>query len=297
MRQLDWKSLGLLVLLGLLWGSGYALARYATTHGVPPLGYACWQSIGPAVLLSFYVYFTAHRITSTPADWLWVAVIGLVGIAIPNSNMYFIAPHLPAGVLAVIVNTAPLFTYFLALLFKDESFQASRLGCVLLALAGVMLIILANQHLAMIRPGPLLQALVSPFCFALVAVLISKRSCSWSPLVMAAGMMVASSGWLLPVTLYAHQFYWPHPSWQTRDTVVVLETVISSCGYVVFFALLQRAGAVYYSFVGGVVAMMGLFWGSILFNERFSLITWLGMLTVVIATVLVTAIGSSRVRR
>ena len=47
-------ALALLIFLGALWGSGYALARYAISAGVPFLGYAFWQTVGPACLLLSY---------------------------------------------------------------------------------------------------------------------------------------------------------------------------------------------------------------------------------------------------
>jgi drug/metabolite transporter (DMT)-like permease len=51
-NNLTARALILLLLLGVIWGSGYVIARYATLHNVPPLGYSFWQSLGPAVLVS-----------------------------------------------------------------------------------------------------------------------------------------------------------------------------------------------------------------------------------------------------
>ena len=39
-------SVILLISLGLVWGSGYAIARFAVTNGVTPLGYTFWQCLG-----------------------------------------------------------------------------------------------------------------------------------------------------------------------------------------------------------------------------------------------------------
>ena len=44
-------ALILLIILGIDWASGYAIAGYCMTHGVNPYAYAFWQSFGPFVLL------------------------------------------------------------------------------------------------------------------------------------------------------------------------------------------------------------------------------------------------------
>src|SRR5579863_9025259 len=100
-----WLPLALLLLLGMIWGTGYSIARFAMTHGVNPLGYSFWQSVGPALLIGLLAYRRKHDITLSTAHYRYYFICGLTGIAIPNTNMYFAAPHLPAGLLAVIVNT------------------------------------------------------------------------------------------------------------------------------------------------------------------------------------------------
>ena len=69
---------------------------------------------------------------------------------------------------------------------------------------------------------------------------------------------------------------------------IILEILLSSLGYVVFFRLIQLSGSVYYSLVAGVVAMTGLFWGWLLFQEQFSLVQWLAVGLILISIALVT---------
>ena len=107
--------------------------------------------------------------------------------------------------------------------------------------------------------------------FGFVAVCIAKRCQGVSTRLMATGMLMTSSLWLVPLALMHHQFYLPVASWQMRDTVVLLEIFFSSLGYLIFFVLLKRSGSVYYSFVGGVVAIVGVVLGNLFFNE---LINW-----------------------
>src|SRR5438128_3889036 len=124
------SSFGLLLLLGLIWGTGYSIARFAMTHGVSPLGYSFWQSLGPAVVLWLLMMLMRRktnpstiRPTSKIHTYCYYVICGLTGIVIPNTNMYFAAEHLPAGLLAVVVNTVPILAYPMALLARVESFD------------------------------------------------------------------------------------------------------------------------------------------------------------------------------
>lgn len=119
------RAITLLVLLGFIWGSGYSIARYAMTHGVAPFGYAFWQSLGPTVLLIIFLKLKRIKLALQLRHIVFYVIAGLLGIVIPNSNIYITAAHLPAGILAVVVNTVPIFLYPLAFLFAQERFSLS----------------------------------------------------------------------------------------------------------------------------------------------------------------------------
>jgi drug/metabolite transporter (DMT)-like permease len=199
-------------------------------------------------------------------------VCGLIGIALPNTNMYYAAARLPAGLLALLVNTVPIIIYPIALMAKQEKFDPKRLLGLFCAIAGIFCLILPkasfpDAHAALW----VLMALLTPLCFALFAVFINPhRPTDSNSLSIAAGMMLVASVLVAPLVFRTHQFYplhWPFsiPSW-----IILLEMVLSSLGYVLFLWLLKVAGPVYYSLVDGVVAVTGLLWGIALFNERFN---------------------------
>src|SRR5580704_18054035 len=118
MINIKLKSFTLLLLLGFIWGTGYSIARFATTNGVPPLGYSFWQSLGPAILIGLLSRTGKSNIKISGPHLRYYLICGLTGIVIPNTNMYFASPHLPAGLLAVIVNTVPVMAYPIALLAR-----------------------------------------------------------------------------------------------------------------------------------------------------------------------------------
>ncbi|MCP4475024.1 MAG: DMT family transporter [Gammaproteobacteria bacterium] len=286
------RALMLLILLGVVWGSGYSIARYATTHGVPSIGYSFWQSLGPAlVLLILTIGRWRQRLPSLLRYWRYYCVTGVLGIAIPNTNMYILAPHLPAGLMAVIVNTVPLMIYPLALLVRQERFHLGRMVGILLGVIGVMLIVWPGSGIVTFAGDHwVLTALLTPLSFALCVLYINRYRPPQSvdSLVLSAGMLSVSALLLIPVVYSSKQFYTFHSPLHFVDGLVLLEIALSSVGYVLLFKLVDIAGPVYYSLVNGVVALTGLFWGWVVFHEVPSIMTLIALLFILLAIAMVT---------
>jgi len=270
--KINWTSLILLIVLGLIWGSGYSIARYCVTHGVAPMGYSFWQSLGPALFLLSVASFRAPKIPVSVNYLRYYLVCGVLGIAFPNTLMYFAAGHISAGVLAVLVNTVPILTYPLALMVNAERFSFGRLLGLFIGVAGILLIVWPHQASTTPALSWTLIVLLTPLSFACCAVFANFRPVPSDSLSLSAGMMTVSTLLLAPLVLKFHEFHalnWP---FTVVDWLILLEIVLSSLGYVIFFALIKRAGPVYYSLVGGVVSITGLFWSYLVFDERLTLV-------------------------
>lgn len=286
-----WFALSVLILLGFIWGTGYSIARFAMTHGVAPVGYSFWQSVGPAILISLLALICRRQqLNVAPKHLLFYFTCGLFGIFLPNTIMYFAAPHLPAHILAIIVNTVPIIAYPLALLVQLESFHWQRCIGILLGLTGLLLIIIPKGSL----PSPdlipwVLLTLLTPLCFAACSIYIARyRPDHTSTIVMTAGTLIFSSLLLTPFVLLTQQFYPLHFPFNTADQVILLEIALSSVGYLLFFYLLKIAGPVYYSLVDTVVVLTGVFWGYLLFQERLNRFTFPAVILILMALLLVT---------
>lgn len=292
----------LLFFLGLIWGSGYVIANYCVRHGVPPLGYAFWQSLGPTALL-FLINTVRAKMQSPIAAWIarfknhfshrslfYYLFCGVFGIAFPNTLIYFTSQHLPAGIIGVVVNCVPLFIYPLALLVTQEKFSWKRIFFVLLGVTGVMTIVLMHTHIHSHVGVPwILLVLLTPLSFAGCAVFINaKRPVSSDALSLSVGMLIVSTILITPIVLLHHSFYWFHFPFTIADYLVLLEIILSSIGYVLFFLLIKRAGAVYYSLVNGVVALTSVGWGYLIFHNTVNAFTWFAIVLILTAIVMLT---------
>jgi len=293
MHKISYKKLSIittmLIALGFVWGSGYVLARYAVTHGVQPLGYAFWQSLGPALLVWLIIKIRKGHLPLRGEHWRFYLVCGILGIALPNTLMYFVAVHVQAGMLAVIVNTVPLMVYPIAILASQERLSLPRIMGVLIGMAGIILILspkilMPNQQLT----AWILLALLSPLSFAVCSVyLAANRPANSDSFALTVGMLGMSSLMLIPWVIYHHAFYSLLPPFNNVDGVIVLEIILSSIGYILFFELIRLAGPVFYSLVGGVVTLTGLFWGRVILGEVIHAWMMLAALLIVTGIVIV----------
>lgn len=227
-------------------------------------------------------FFTKQTRLLHPVYWPYFFICGLIGIAIPNTNMYFIASHIPAGLLAVLVNTVPLLVYPLALMAGQEKLDGWRFFALLLGMSGILAIIGINS--AGLYSSWTILAMLSPLGFALCSIYIgAKQPKEINALQAANGMLLAASLLLTPVVLKQHAFYSLSAPLTLVKQIVILEIILSSLGYLLFFILIRMAGPVFYSLTGGVVAITGLFWGYLAFDEKPSSIQGMAIALVVSA--------------
>ena len=287
-------SFFLLISLGLCWGTSFSIAKFTVLSGINPISYAFWQNVGPAILVFFILFlkekklfhFSRSPVSLTSGSknyFIFCFAAGFLGIFLPNLLQYFSAPHLPSGILGLIVNTSPLFTYVLSILFFVEEFSYKRLLSVLAAIFG-MFFIFYPKSFSVLNMHWLFVALSIPFLLACTTVYTVKfRPKNKSSLHLASGMLIASCLFTVPLTFFTNHFVSISNIHFLPNLFIILEIILSSLGYVLFFELLRVAGPIYYSLVGCIVALSSLFWGYFLFHEKPTMLASIGILFVLIA--------------
>lgn len=285
----------LLCALGFTWGTSFSIAKFAMQSGITPLGYSFWQTLGPAILVSCVTLLREKGfLKNLKKHSLFYFFCGLLGICLPNLSMYFSALHVSSGLLALIVNTSPIITYGLSIVFFIERFDFIRLTGVVLAVFGIFLCFYPRLDQHQIDATLwLLFAFATPILLSLCTIFLVKcRPQHISSLSLSAGMLIAATVLTAPVTIQLHQFH-PLSSWNLPNLFVGIEIILSSLGYILFFELLKVAGPIYYSLVGCIVSLSGLLWGYVIFHEQPAPAEWAAVLLIISAIFLV---SSSEVR-
>ncbi|MBX9866947.1 MAG: DMT family transporter [Burkholderiales bacterium] len=277
-------ALILLIILGIDWASGYAIAGYCMTHGVNPYAYAFWQSFGPFMLL-LVIQTLRRELWLEKSGVIYAILCGVFGIVIPNLLIYFAAAHIPSGLLTVLANVSPIFTYPLALAFKDERFSFARLVLIVIGFIGVALVVIPNQHNLSLELGNgwLYVALLIPLSYAFSAVYLSRFHPGTGSVLNYAMWMLMVSTLCVSSLAVMNRGYYELRFNDFNSGLIVLEILLSTCGYVLLFLIMKMVGAVYYSLVNAIAAVTGVAYGYFLFGQQFSGLTVVAIGVIVLA--------------
>ncbi len=283
--------LALLVMLGVMWGLSLSLGKIATIAGVHPLGLVLWQA-GLAACIVLGLCAARGRLRWLSLRHLRYYVgCGLLSIVIPAGAIYTAAPHIPAGVLAILVTTVPMVTYLLALGMRLETFSPVRVAGILLGFIAVLMIVGPRASLpAPDMTGWVLVAMVAPVCYGLVNVFIARfRPENSDSTTLAAGALGAAALIVAPVALLSGNAHMIGPPWDVVDLAVVGLPMITGIAHAVMFELIRMSGPVFFSQVGYLVTAAGVLWGMAIFGERHSPWVWAALVLMFAGLALVNA--------
>ena len=87
------RLVGVLLLLGIGWGSTQSLGKMAVSSGHQHFGLIFWQLVIGAVLLGAVNVLRRRSFAITAAGLRFAMVIALIGTLIPNSTFYMSVAH------------------------------------------------------------------------------------------------------------------------------------------------------------------------------------------------------------
>src|SRR2546425_4085099 len=159
-------DLGLLVLLGVLWGTAFVFITVGLQSSSPLLLVALRFDITGLVM--FGIAAVRHKGSLVPrgrAHWTAVAIASVFNVTGYHALLFIGQEHTAAGLAAIIVGMNPvLTTVFSRALLKDERVGASGVLGLGLGLAGIVLIVALNPgglHLSRVCELLLASPLIS----------------------------------------------------------------------------------------------------------------------------------------
>lgn len=273
---------GLLLANGFLIALMLALAKAATSQGMPAVTYAFWQTLIAGVLL----LLSSHKRRSLLERRLtrYFLISGLTGIAIPNVIGFYLVTKLGAGFTGIMYALPPIFTFLLATSIGLEKRSWIKLAGLSIAVVACAWIVL-QRHSEISSPSMLWFAmgLIIP---AMLSIGNVYRSVAWpdgvKPMVLASGTLLASAFTLALVASLTDTPIFPKGTGSDLIGIVVLQGLLTALTYLCAFELQRRSNPVFYSQLGAVAAVFGLLIGVIWFEEHYSVTIWLGAFLVIL---------------
>jgi drug/metabolite transporter (DMT)-like permease len=280
----------LLVVLALIWGASFMLIKIADRQLAPAT--LILGRLGSATLLLAAVAPLRLGIERTLAEvrdaWRWLVVVGLVNTAVPFWLLSWSETRIDSGLASILQAGVPMFSALLAFgFFREARVTGARLLGLGVGFVGVALLVGAQPQ------GKLLAAFAVvgvAFCYASGQLLAGRHLRGTPPLVVALASTAVSTAAALPAGVVQA----PSGTWhgETIAAILVLGLVGTAVAYLLFFALIQKAGPVYAGLVTYLVPPIALAYGALFLGERFGAYAFVGL--VLILGGVATATGSVR---
>jgi len=280
----------ILTLLALIWGASFMLIKIADRQLAPST--LVLGRLGSATLLLAAIAAVSLGFRATMrelrAAWLWLAVVSLVNTAVPFWLLSWGETRIDSGLASIIQGAVPIFNAVIAYgFFREERVGGLRFVGLAIGFVGVALLVGAQPQ------GKLLGALAvvgMALCYAIGTLLAGRHLRGTPPLLVALASTGVSTLAVLPVGVVQA----PAEAWhaETIASILVLGLVGTGIAYLLFFALIQRAGANYATLVTYLVPPIALAYGAIFLGESFGAVAYGALALILVGVALAT--GSVR---
>jgi len=126
--------------LSLLWGVPYLFIKVAVDGGMSP-AFVAWVRVVLAAVILLALAGRAGVLPTVRRHWRWLAIYGLIEIAIPFPLIAAGEQHVSSSLAAILIAAVPLFVALLAIRFDHaERATGSRLAGLLIGLTGVVVL-------------------------------------------------------------------------------------------------------------------------------------------------------------
>jgi len=214
--------------------------------------------------------------------------VGIVNTAVPFWLLSWGETRIDSGLASIIQGAVPIFNALLAFaFFREERVGGLRFVGLVIGFVGVALLVSAQPN------GKLLGALAvvaMALCYAIGTLIAGRYLRGTPPLVVALASCAVSTIAVLPAGVIQA----PVGMWhgETIMAILVLGFVGTAIAYLLFFALIQRAGANYATLVTYLVPPIALAYGAIFLGESFGATAFVALALILAGVALAT--GSVR---
>ena len=244
--QMNGRDWAILLALAIIWGGAFFFISVAVRE-VPPLTYVWLRLSFAAAALLLFLWWKGEGLGLPRSVWGSMLVLALLNNVVPFALFGWGQTHIAGGLASILNATTPIWGVIVAHLFTaDERMTPRKVAGVLLGFGGVALMI-GPALLANVGTDALAQlaCVVASFSYALAAVWARRfRAMGLPPMNVTAGQLTVGALIMLPIALTIDQPWLnPMPSVAAWGAILALALVCSAVAYVLYFRLIDSAGA------------------------------------------------------
>ncbi len=275
--------------IGIAWGATIPLTKIAVSSGHRPRGLIFWQWLCSAAVLAVVALLRRLPLARTPSALRHYLVICVLGTLLPNTVSYLAIARLPAGVMAIVIASVPMFALLIALGLRVETLVARRLLGVLAGAAAVVL--LSAPEASLPDPGQagwVLLALLSPLCYGAEGnYLALKTPRGLNPIVSLLGACLVGAVLAAPLAWLSDSWVDLSGRWGAPERALLASSLFHALAYTGYIWLVGAAGAVFASQIAYVVTLAGVLLSAAALGEAYSSWVWAALALMIAGLALV----------
>ena len=263
--------------MSVIWGGSFFFIEITVRCLTPITIVACRVGLASIFLLAVLT-LTGRRLPASLAMWKAFFVMGAINNVIPFCLIIWGQNYIDSGPASILNAFTPIFSVVLAhFLTKEERLTLNRGVGVLLGWAGVIMLIgptsLKGAGLEVLGK---LAVVAATFCYACAAI-YGRRFKNQDPMVVAAGMLCASTVITFPLALALDRPWTLSPDTHAVLALAGLSLVSTSAAYLIYFKVLATAGPTNLLLVTFLIPVSANILGVAVLGEKPGLNTWGGM--------------------
>jgi len=280
MNGSDW---GILVALALIWGGAFFFISVAV-HAIQPLTYVWLRLTIASAGLWLFLWWKRDRIALPRSVWGSILLLAILNNALPFALFGWGQTHIASGLASILNATTPIWGVVVAHFFtSDERMSPRKIAGVLLGFGGVATMIgpsllsnLGNSALAQ------LACVAASFSYALAAVWARRfRRMGLPPMTVTTGQLTAGALVMLPIAFLVDKPWMePFPGLGPIAAISALALLCTAFAYVLYFRLIDRAGATNALLVTLLVPPTAILLGALFLGETLAPQDFLGLILI-----------------
>ena len=275
--SMDMKSIVMLLFLAAVWGGSFFFAEIALRE-LPPLTIALHRVFWAVPVLALIVHFKGIPFPRPLRVWGAYLVMGALNNAIPFSLIFWGQTQIESGLASILNGTTAMFGAVVAgLLLADEPLTVKKIIGAGLGIIGVIFI-MGPGVLSGFNPANLAQLAIlgAALSYAFASVWGKTALAGQPPLMNALGMLIGSTLLMIPIVYVVDGPPELALSASTWGALLGVATLSTALAYVLYFAILVRAGAANLMLVTLLIPPFAIGLGVLFLGERLGSEAWVG---------------------
>lgn len=282
---MDKKLIGPVLLLYLAWGLNWVVMTVANRYFPALVFVALRFSLGALVLI---LYCLIRRVPLPEKRfWPWIALSGILMMALNNLLVQIATRHLGAGLVAVLNYSMSVWTAILGMVFLHEKMTVRKTSGIILALVGLFVLMRVNVSGELWAVFMMIGASV---IWAVSNLITKAKLAGCSRIAMTTGQMICGAAVLDLVTLVT-----PHDPVQWTlpglGALVYNGVLCSAVAFVIWSRMLDKMEAGTASVTVMAVPAIGVLAGVIFLHEPMTVSRAIGMILLFVGILTVVGAG------